>query len=283
MCDERITLPKQYLSHIVQLQEDLDKMDNLLEVKVYYRCNTTVYWTQQILDPQLRKALDAHLQRTNPTAALGAVQEESVDKDVHMSAVGIDVFDDNGQPTATDGKAAVAAGALPEPSIHSVTCAVSPNYKKRTLQVPKDSPGWYWFKACCGLVMSAVSSWEIITKEKGVNASGGYLCRHCKGRWSGSKAGSRMLDFFDGTHRLQVILDEPDVHLFNRWAKDRFELYKRLEPNAAPRDEAPPTNVPAKHRIQVGPLLSSTIWSIVLGNHEAPGFRHVAKLAQQGV
>jgi hypothetical protein len=67
--------------------------------------------------------------------------------------------------------------------------------------------------------MSAVSSWEVQVKEKGTHASGGYICRHCRGKWSGSRAGSRMLDIFDGKNRLQVVLGDPDQHLFNKWAK----------------------------------------------------------------
>ena len=52
-----------------------------------------------------------------------------------------------------------------------------------------------------------------------------------------------MLDISDGNQKIQIITNEPDEALWNRWAKDRMELYKRLEPNAAPRDEAPPTDV----------------------------------------
>ena len=90
-----------------------------------------------------------------------------------------------------------------------------------------------------------------------------------------------MLDIFDGKHRLQVVLDAPDQTLFNRWAKEMLELYKRLEPNAPLRDVAPPTDIPASHRVMVGPVVSDTIWSVVLGNHEASGLRHVLRTAAQ--
>ena len=92
-----------------------------------------------------------------------------------------------------------------------------------------------------------------------------------------------MLDIYDGQNRVQIILNEPDEALWNRWAKDRVELYKRLEPNNAPRDEAPPSDVPASHRIQLGPLVSDAIWQIVLGNYEAAGLRHIHDIAQQSV
>jgi hypothetical protein len=76
-------------------------------------------------------------------------------------------------------------------------------------------------------------------------------------------------------------LGDPDQHLFNKWARERFELYKRLEPNAPLRDVAPPTDIPASHRIMVGPLVSDAIWEVVLGNHEANGLRHVLRTAAQ--
>ena len=90
-----------------------------------------------------------------------------------------------------------------------------------------------------------------------------------------------MLDIFDGKNRLQVLLNGPNEALFNKWAKEKLELYKRLEPNEAPRDMSPPTDIPANRRIMVGPLVSDAIWEVVLGNHEAAGPRHVLKTAAQ--
>ena len=68
---------------------------------------------------------------------------------------------------------------------------------------------------------------------------------------------------------------------FNKWAKERLELHKRLEPNAPPRDVAPPTDIPASYRVMVGPLVSDAIWQVALGNHGAAGLRHVLKTAAQ--
>ena len=77
------------------------------------------------------------------------------------------------------------------------------------------------------------------------------------------------------------VLQCPPEALFNAWARERQELYKRLEPNAPLRDVAPPTDIPASHRIMVGPLVSDAVWQVVLGNHEAAGLRHVLKTAAQ--
>ena len=92
-----------------------------------------------------------------------------------------------------------------------------------------------------------------------------------------------MLDFFDGFTRIQLIVDEPEQGLWNRWARDRMELYRRLEPNAAPRDEAPPRDIPASHRIQLSPLVSQAIWELVLGNYEASALRHIQDVAKQSI
>ena len=78
-----------------------------------------------------------------------------------------------------------------------------------------------------------------------------------------------------------MVLNAPEEALFNKWAKERLELYKRLEPHSPPRDVSPPTDIPANHRVTVGPLVSDSIWSVVLGNHEAAGLRHVLRTAAQ--
>ena len=43
MCDERITIPREYLMKIPALASDLRLMEKMVEVKVYYRCNATVW------------------------------------------------------------------------------------------------------------------------------------------------------------------------------------------------------------------------------------------------
>jgi hypothetical protein len=74
-----------------------------------------------------------------------------------------------------DGEEAVAAGALPPPSVNTVNATIGEKYFKSN-KLGGDRSHWFWFGAQCGLVMSAVSSWEVQTKEKGVHASNGYIC-----------------------------------------------------------------------------------------------------------
>ena len=276
MCDERITIPKEYLLRIPSLAADVQLMDKMVEVKVYYRCNTKVWWIQRINDPQLLALLQEKL--AIGSAASGA---DAVERDVHMSAAPMETGTNNeGDRTAENPEEAIAAGSLPPPSQRNVICTIGNDYFKKN-KLSGQRSQWFWFGAQCGLVMSAVSSWEIQTKEAGVHSCNGYICKRCRGKWSHGKSGGRMLDIFDGKHRLQVVLDAPDQLLFNKWAKERLELYKRLEPNAPLRDVAPPTDIPASHRVMVGPLVSDAIWEVVLGNHEAAGLRHVLRTAAQ--
>ena len=93
----------------------------------------------------------------------------------------------------------------------------------------------FWGRMECGLVLSSVSPWEMIQKEKGVTR-GGYCCKWCKGFWKGKMGSSRFLQITSGNVVLQMVLDEPPERLYNRWVKDRIEFYKRLEPTAPLRD-----------------------------------------------
>ena len=130
----------------------------------------------------------------------------------------------------------------------------------------------FWAKTECGLVLSSVTPWEIISKEKGVT-TGGYMCKHCQGFWKQGKGATRLVQII-GRHRgrriSQLIMDEPPEALYNQWIKDRIEYYKRVEPVAAPRDEQldlgpPVARIRLSHsndRCPVGQL----IWQSILSN-----------------
>ena len=93
----------------------------------------------------------------------------------------------------------------------------------------------FWGQMECGLVLSSVSPWETVQKEKGVTR-GGYVCKWCRGLWKGKMGSSRFLQITSGRTVLQLVLDEAPERLYNRWVKDRIEFYKRLEPTAPLRD-----------------------------------------------
>ena len=70
----------------------------------------------------------------------------------------------------------------------------------------------FWAKTECGLVLSSVTPWEIISKEKGVT-TGGYMCKHCQGFWKQGRGATRLVQII-GRNKgkkvsLQLIMDEP--------------------------------------------------------------------------
>ena len=57
----------------------------------------------------------------------------------------------------------------------------------------------FWGKVECGLILPSLSSWEMVTKQKGVTA-GGYMREYCKGFWKQGRGGSRFLQII-GRHK----------------------------------------------------------------------------------
>lgn len=98
MCDERITIPREYLMKIPSLAADMSFMEKMVEVKVYYRCNTTVWWIQKVRDSKLRGLFLDKL--TSATSAAGGADEatesnrDSIVRDVHMSAAPMETGDE---------------------------------------------------------------------------------------------------------------------------------------------------------------------------------------------
>ena len=133
----------------------------------------------------------------------------------------------------------------------------------------------FWGRMEFGLVLSSVSPWEMVQKEKGVTR-GGYCCKWCKGFWKGKMGSSRFLQITSGNVVLQMVLDEPPERLYNRWVKDRIEFYKRLEPTAPLRDVPLKVDPNPVHRLSFSISnglgnVSDAIWNIVLANPEKAG------------
>ena len=93
-----------------------------------------------------------------------------------------------------------------------------------------------------------------------------WMCMKCQNNWKQKKGGSRMVEIFAWPHVLQLVLDEPPTQLWNQWGKARKEFYKRVEPHAAIRDEAPclTTSQGTTHRIRFTGESSTKIWNIML-------------------
>ena len=146
----------------------------------------------------------------------------------------------------------------------------------------------FWGKVECGLILPSLSSWEVVTKQKGVT-TGGYMCKYCKGFWKQGKGGSRFLQII-GRHKskvaaLQLVLDEPPQDLHNRWIKDRVEFYKRVEP-LAPRDERLDLVGGPQNRLRFSTsnglgVVSDALWTTILGNEEVSSLKMIHQVAMQ--
>ena len=126
---------------------------------------------------------------------------------------------------ADDGKTYEEA-RKPPITVHNAVSALGKDYMKKNY--PGGGRHAFWGQMECGLVLSSVSPWEMVQKEKGVTR-GGYVCKWCRGFWKGKMDSSRFLQITSGRTVLQLVLDEPPERLYNRWVKDRIEFYKRLE------------------------------------------------------
>jgi hypothetical protein len=60
-----------------------------------------------------------------------------------------------------------------------------------------------------------------------------------------------MIQIGSGGQRIQIILNDPPLDLYNKWANDRIEYYKRVEPNAPLRDVAPEMTDKTAYRIRL--------------------------------
>ena len=146
----------------------------------------------------------------------------------------------------------------------------------------------FWAKTECGLVLSSVTPWEIISKEKGVT-TGGYMCKHCQGFWKQGRGATRLVQII-GRNRgkkvsLQLIMDEPPEALYNQWIRDRIEYYKRVEPVAPPRDEQldlgpPVARLRVSHSNDRG-AVGQMIWASILSNRELSNLQYIGKVADK--
>ena len=90
-----------------------------------------------------------------------------------------------------------------------------------------------------------------------------------------------MVQIGNGHEKIQLILDEPPESLYNKWANERIEFYKRVEPNAPVRDAAPELTVQAKYRLRLRKQVSEVIWNVILSNPEKGGLEAIQQLGRQ--
>ena len=69
-------------------------------------------------------------------------------------------------------------GNYPPLTVDCVESIAGSDYKKK--QFKDKNSHVFWGRLECGLILSSISPWDVVTKESGVTR-GGYVCRHCKG------------------------------------------------------------------------------------------------------
>ena len=178
-------------------------------------------------------------------------------------------------PDAAEAELLAKQGNLPPPTADFASALVGKDYKKKHKLVGD----WFWFRCECGLVMSAVSSWELVVKQHGIT-TGGYMCRHCQGKWKAGRGGTRMVQIGNGKEKIQLILDEPPEAMYNKWCNDRIEFYKRIEPNAPLRDVKPEATA-ALCRLRFRGLASDAVWSVILSNPEQSTLAAITNLGRK--
>jgi hypothetical protein len=138
----------------------------------------------------------------------------------------------------------------------------------------------------CGLVLSAVSQWDLrIRSKNNKNGVNGWMCNHCSAFWNGKKEGSHMLTLMDGEWGtadctvLQVICGYPPQTEYNKWCKSKCEFYMPFEPNETLRDEPPKTTEKlASHRLRLEGLASELLWSSVLSDPDGQLMSNLERL-----
>ena len=283
MCDERISFPFEELRGFPDVYAKLEPYvaaDSFVEVKVAWRCNTEQWWWAEV-----------------PPSQAGPLYKKLGYADDAIRAFGLDPE----LPVGTPFLPAAASGAdpanqpplmmeypdQPRPPI-TVENVNSVMGKKSKKDLKAQNKHLFWARTECGLVLSSVTPWEIISKEKGVT-TGGYMCKHCQGFWKQGRGATRLVQII-GRHRgrkvsLQLIMDEPPEALYNQWIKDRIEYYKRVEPVAAPRDEQldlgpPVARIRVSHSNDRGPV-GQLIWQSILSNCELANLQYIGKVADK--
>jgi len=143
-----------------------------------------------------------------------------------------------------------------------------------------------WCTMECGLVLSAVSQWDLrIRSKNNKNGVNGWMCNHCSAFWNGKREGSHMLTLMDGEWGtenctvLQVICGYPPQTDYNKWCKSRCEFYMRFEPNETLRDEPPKTTEKlASHRLRLEGGASDLLWSSVLSDPDGQLMSNLERL-----
>ena len=226
-----------------------------------WRCNTEHWWAQEVT-PEAAVPFYRKLKHTDEEIRdLGCPLEPGAAGPMP-----------SGDPSSKELVPDQPTLQFPPLTLANVASVASKDYIKKHFPKGKHV---FWGKVECGLILPSLSSWEVVTKQKGVT-TGGNMCKYCKGFWKQGRGGSRFLQIIGrGNSKvaaLQLVVDEPPQDLHNRWIKDRVEYYKRVEPLAAPRDERTSNGLG---------LVSDALWTTILGNEEVSSLKMIHQVAMQ--
>ena len=280
ICDERITLPLAALKDVDAVYAKLLPQlgaASMVEIKVAWRCTEEQWWVAKVTDPAKAAAIYRKLSYSDATiVGMGLPHPDAPPTGAPGPDMGGALLDEHLPDSQVN---------YPQLTVDCVESIAGTDYKKK--QFKDKSSHVFWGRLECGLILSSISPWDVVTKESGVTR-GGYVCKHCKGFWKSKRGSSRFVQI-QGRHKgqrvsLQLILDEPPQALYSRWIKSRVEYYTRMEPQAPLRDECldiDPNTVSRLRFSRVNNMehISDLLWGIIFSNPEADGLRQIHDLA----
>ena len=280
ICDERITLPLAALKDVDAVYAKLLPQlgaASMVEIRVAWRCTEEQWWVAKVTDPAKAAAIYRKLGYPDATiVGMGLPHPDAPPTGASGPDMGVALLDEHLPDSQVN---------YPQLTADCVESIAGTDLKKK--QFKDKNSHVFWGRLECGLILSSISPWDVVTKESGVTR-GGYVCKHCKGFWK-SKRGSNRFVQIQGRHKgqrvsLQLILDEPPQALYSRWIKSRVEYYTRMEPQAPLRDECldiDPNTVSRLRFSRVNNMehISDLLWGIIFSNPEMDGLRQIHDLA----
>ncbi|CAE8687462.1 unnamed protein product, partial [Polarella glacialis] len=223
--DERVIVPLDSFPPVVQAYFK-NPTGKWAHVDVFFRCNTTLYWVESVVD--------------EPPREQGATGPE-------------------GSPEAGtqdgDGKEHSEDKLFP--------FRIGSNY--HWSEALYKSEYWCEAECGLILSASSHWEMTVRSKShKGSRI--GWLCRHCNGGWDDTKTGSHFIQINDGTNFLQIILDSPDKFLWNKWIMERADCMRLEpnEPSRSPAPTL--ANAQESHRCRFKGEISDEIWKALYTN-----------------
>ncbi|CAE8620010.1 unnamed protein product, partial [Polarella glacialis] len=224
--DERVIVPLDSFPPVVQQSYCKKPTGKWAQVDVFFRCNTTLYWVESVVD--------------EPPREQGATGPEGSPEAGAQVGDGKDYFEDELFPFR-----------------------IGSNY--HWSEALYKSQYWCEAECGLILSASSQWEMTVRSKSvKGSRI--GWVCRHCNGGWNDKKTGSHFIQINDGTNFLQIILDSPDKFLWNRWIMERADCMRLEpnEPPRIPAPTL--ANAQESHRCRFKGEISDEIWKALYTN-----------------